>query len=120
MILSFRNEKIKKVCELCRSIYPADKKKYSKALWKKYNHINWELLGRRVIELEGADNYQELPLYTWKHPLENKWKFKNREWQFAVDLNDWLRIIFKPTGIFTIDDYVTIKAIEIIEINNYH
>jgi toxin HigB-1 len=89
---------------------------------KEFGKIRFEIFKKRMTALYIADNLEELRNLpgNW-HELKNE-----RKGQWACDLDNPYRLIFKPqekpiptdnSGKFI---WFEIKAVEIIEITNYH
>ena len=98
MEITFKNKKIKKVCE------------DASFAERKYGKRTAELLHQRIDEIKASDSVEIMVKFRIGrcHPLTN-----NRKGQYAVDLEHPYRLIFEKVG----DE---IQIANIIEIVDYH
>ena len=88
------------------------------ALRKKYGDQIANKVTQRLQELDAADTMADLPPHIRPHPYEPKYEEK-----FSIDIlkhQHPTRLLFRPTGIYDLEDYATVTSIQIIEIVKIH
>lgn len=106
MKIIFASKKLKKQAES------------EKELTRSYGKEKAYKIIQRLIELNEADSLQDIQRMpqTGLHPLKN-----NRKGQFSINSKQPYRIIFIPLGEFDIEQYITIKEVKILSLNeDYH
>lgn len=109
MELTYKNEKLRKLCEDPNS---------KNDLIKKYGVEVAKKLPQRIIELKAFNSLDEVPtcLPFRRHKLQG-----NRSNQFAVNITNQYRLIFKhKENNIIIEDLREIKKIEIMEVSKHY
>ena len=109
MELTYKNEKLKKLCE---------DPKYNKELVKKYGSDVAKKLPQRIQELKSFNSLNDVPvtLPFRRHKLDGK-----REGEFAINITNQYRLIFKQKdNNIIIEDLREIKEIEIMEVSKHY
>ncbi len=109
MELTYKNEKLRKLCE---------DPKYNKELVKKYGTEVAKKLPRRMKELKAFNSLYDVPsnLPHRRHKLNG-----NLSGYYAININSQYRLIFKPkVNTIIIDNLKEIKEIEITEVSKHY
>ncbi len=109
MELTYKNEKLKNICE---------NPEYNKELVKKYGIEVAKKLPRRIKELKAFNTLNDVPssLPFRRHKLTGE-----RNGQFAVNVTGQYRLIFRQKeNNIIIEDLKEIKKIEIMEVSKHY
>lgn len=109
MELTYKNDKLRKMCE---------EPKYNKELIKKYGIDVAKKLPQRIKELKAFDCLNDVPstLPFRRHKLSGDLKE-----HFAVNINGQYRLIFRQKdNNIIIEDLKEIKEIEIMEVSKHY
>ena len=109
MELTYKNNKLKKLCE---------DSSYNSELKEKYGKDVSIKLPQRIIELKAFDSVFQIPVTPpyRRHKLKGK-----RKDEFAIDITRQYRLIFKNNeNNILIDDLKNIKKIIIMEVSKHY
>ena len=86
-------------------------------LLKKYYSNDYAKISNRLSELRAANNLNEIPDVPppKRHKLTGNWK---NCWGINYSKND--RIVICPEGEYDINNLTTIRAVKILELEDYH
>lgn len=109
MLLTYKNDKLKNLCE---------NPNYNKELAKKYGIEVARKLPRRIKELKAFASLNDVPT---NPPFKRHKLTGNRRNQFAVNITNQYRLIFKQIeNNIIIEDLKQIKEIEIMEVSKHY
>ena len=109
MELTYRNEKLKNICE---------NPKYNRELIKKYGDEVAKNLPKRINQLKAFETLNDVPI---NPPFRRHKLTGNRKNEFSVDITRQYRLVFtqKDNNII-IEDLREIKSIEILEVSKHY
>lgn len=109
MVLTYKNDKIRNMCE---------NPSYNKELVKKYGSDVAERLPRRIKELKAFDNLNDVLVVP---PFRRHKLVGNLKGLFAVSITNQYRLIFRQIdNNIIIEDLKEIKEIEIMEVSKHY
>lgn len=109
MELTYRNDKLKNLCE---------NSKYNKELVKKYGSEVAMKLPRRIIELKAFASLNDVPT---SPPYRRHKLTGNRKEEFSIMITGQYRLIFRQKeNNIVIDDLKQIKEVEIVEVSKHY
>ena len=109
MELTYKNEKVKNICE---------NQKYNRKLAKDYGADVAKNLPKRINQLKAFDSLNDVPV---SPPFRRHKLTGNRKNEFAVDITRQYRLVFtqKDNNII-IENLREIKSIEIMEVSKHY
>lgn len=109
MELTYKNEKLRNICE---------NSKYNKELVKKYGIEVAKKLPQRIKELKAFPSVNDIPI---KPPHRRHKLSGDRANQFAISITNQYRLIFRQKeNNIIIEDLREIKKIEIMEVSKHY
>ena len=109
MELTYKNEKLKELCE---------NPKYNKELVKKYGSDVAKKLPQRIKQLEAFNSLNDIPI---NPPFRRHKLSGDREGKFAINITNQYRLIFRQKeNNIIIEDLREIKEIEIMEVSKHY
>lgn len=109
MELTYKTTKLKELCE---------NPKFNQELVKKYGQEVAKKLPQRINELKSFNSLGDVPVTP---PFKRHKLTGNRNEQFAVNINNQYRLIFRINdNNILIEDLMKIKEIEIMEVSKHY
>lgn len=109
MELTYKSEKLRNICE---------NPKYGKKLVKEYGKEVAKKLPQRIKELKAFNSLNDIPTQS---PYRRHKLTGNRKEQFAVNITEQYRLIFRQIeNNIIIEDLKEIRKIEIMEVSKHY